>query len=169
MHIFLTGAIQVGKSTIIRKVLSQSGMVADGFMTYWEAGDDGEQKLFLSQFGLDSRADERYLIEYDRGRKIESKKSIEKAFDSYGSSILENSGKCDIIVMDELGFLESGAALFQQAVLRHVSGDVPILGVIKPAQTEFLDGIRTHAKVKVMEVTVKNRDEVRKSVLELFP
>ena len=35
MHYFLTGVIQVGKSTIIKKLVSSLGLDAGGFMTRW--------------------------------------------------------------------------------------------------------------------------------------
>jgi nucleoside-triphosphatase len=86
-------------------------------------------------------------------------------FDVCGNKILLNSGRHDIIVMDEIGFLESASVSFQQSVMRHISGNVPILGVIKPMRTEFLDTIRAHPNVEIREVTAENRDDVLTWVL----
>jgi nucleoside-triphosphatase len=81
-------------------------------------------------------------------------------FDIHGTEILRNSGKFYVIVMDELGFMESKARIFQSAVMQHISGVIPILGVIKPVKTKFLDAVRSHSNVKVCEVTKDNRDAV---------
>jgi len=87
-------------------------------------------------------------------------------FDIYGSEMLHASGKHNIIVMDELGFFESKAFVFQRAVMQHIYGDVPILGAIKPKQTEFLNTIRAHPNVDVREVTMENREAILTWLLE---
>ena len=160
MHIFLTGNIQVGKTTIIRSFLSQSGLNADGVMTYWEPDGDGCRSLYLSGYSMDSRPAERYLIARDLGKRVSFAENMVPVFDTQGVKILNESGKRGIIVLDELGFMESKAEAFQIAVMRRISGEIPILGVIKPLQTEFLYKIRAHPNVEVCEVTTENRDAV---------
>ena len=86
--------------------------------------------------------------------------NLVSVFDIYGSEILRDSGKCDVIAMDELGYLESKAYMFQKAVFEHIAGDVPILGVIRSRQTDFLNAVRAHPNVTVCEVTAENRDAV---------
>jgi len=158
MHIFLTGGIQVGKTTLIKKYLSQSGNAADGFMTYWEPTGNGGRSLYLSPFSTDAHSVSRLHIAYDCESGLVPEEGMTDVFDVHGTEILNASGRRGVIVMDELGFLESKAAVFQQAVLRHISGSVPILGVIKPIKTKFLDVIRSHPGVVVREITPDNRD-----------
>ena len=163
MHIFLTGEIQVGKTTIIRNFLSQYGLSADGFITYWEPANSEngvDRMLYLCAYSTDVQAVERYLVTCSFEHKLLRTENIVSVFDIHGTEILQNSGKLDVIIMDELGFMESQAKIFQNAVMQHVSGLVPILGVIKPAQTEFLNVIRSFSNVKVCEVTVDNRETI---------
>ena len=157
-HIFLTGEKQVGKSTIIQKFLDRSGMSADGFITFWEPMGEAGGGLYLSPFFTGSPSEEKYLIAEKGEQKHGPQEKMLRVFNVHGCEILDNSGKRDIIIMDELGFIESQAAAFRQSVMRRLDGDVPVLGVIKPMQTEFLDAIRAHAKVEVREVTEENRD-----------
>ena len=161
MHIFLTGEIQVGKSTVIKNVLSQSGLSADGFMTYWETENDGSQSLHISPYSPRTQVAERHLV---TGRGMGNKplvtKEVTDVFDERGAEILSASGKKDVIVMDELGFLESEALNFQEAVLGHISNNVPVLGVIKPARTKFLDAVRFHPATAIYEVTAQNRETI---------
>jgi len=166
MHIFLTGDIQVGKTTIIRKFLSKSRLPADGFMTYWEPDNDGGRSLYISPYSLNSQPVEKYLIARDDGNQRLSLENMAVTFDMRGSGILQDSGKRDIIIMDELGFLESNAEIFKRAVMRHIGGAVPILGVIRSRRTAFLDLIRAHPGVKVCEVTAENREAVLNWLLE---
>ena len=168
MHIFLTGEKQVGKSTIVRKFISQSGLSADGFVTYWEEDGDGGRSLYLSRFGAALQPGERFLIMHSSEQRPGSSDAVLRVFDVHGSGILDGSGNCDVIVMDELGFIESKAAEFQKAVMRRISGSVPVLGIIKPLRTEFLDRIRANPNVVVREVTVENRDDVLSWLLENF-
>jgi nucleoside-triphosphatase len=153
MHILLTGESKVGKTTLKSNFLSQSGYSADGFLTFWEERGHEGRRLFLAAYDLH----EKYLLNVDN----------QKTFDTAGVRILEDSGRHDIIVMDELGVLASEALKFQESVFKRLDGNVPILGVIKPAQTEFLDKVRAHPNVKVIEVSVKNRDAVLKDLLEM--
>ena len=165
-HIFLTGDKQVGKSTIIRKFLQQSGMSADGFMTYWEAESSENRSLYLSAYGADLKPAERYLVTKSTGKGFNINDDMINVFNTYGSQILKDSGKCDLLIMDELGFMESKAFDFQQNVMRFISGDAPVFGVIKPVQTEFLNSIRLNPNVEVKDVTPENRDAVLKWLLE---
>lgn len=168
MHILLTGEIQVGKTTIIQKFLSQSGLSADGFMTYWTQDDSGNRSLYLSPYSTGLHIAERHLIACSADCTSLRTEKAACIFDVYGSEILSASGKQDVIVMDELGRLESEATVFQAAVMRHILSDVPILGVIKPAQTEFLGKIRAHPAVETHEVTLANRDSALKWLLKRY-
>ncbi|MCL1835425.1 MAG: nucleoside-triphosphatase [Oscillospiraceae bacterium] len=166
-NIFFTGEIQVGKSTIIRRYLSLTGLSADGFMTYWEPGGDGTRNLYLSRFDCDARPAERYLLARDEGLGRVKTDNINAAFDRHGADILRASGKRDVIIMDELGKLESDAQDFQRAVMQLLDSDTPVLGVIKPIRTEFLNKIRNDRLSIVREVTVQNRDAELQRLLSI--
>jgi len=166
MHIFLTGERQVGKTTIIRDFLAKTGLTADGLMTFWETGDDIGGRLYISPFSSGLPPEEKYLI-VDRDKRNRGlPEEVARVFDVHGCEILAASGKRDVLVMDELGFFESKATGFHECVMRFLSGDVPVLGVVKPMQTEFLDGIRSHPNVEVWEVTVENRSAVLERLLK---
>ena len=110
---------------------------------------------------------ERHLVAGNcRGRLQVEEKTV-YAFDEFGTKILDCSGRHDIIVMDELGFLESGAFCFQSAVMRRLDGEVPVVGVIKPCQSEFLDMVKAHPMVSVKEVTEANREDVLEWLLSV--
>ena len=171
MHIFLTGEIQVGKSTIIRNFLAQSGLSADGFMTYWETDRGGGRNLYLSPYSLAPQIHDRRLIVHDNGGHRHHRLSLTagavEAFDIYGAAILNDSGKRSAVIMDELGVMESKSPAFQRAVMRHIYGNVTVLGVIKPVNNEFLNTIRSHENVAVHEVTPENRDSVLKWLMRV--
>ncbi|MBR4869427.1 MAG: hypothetical protein IKU12_01455, partial [Oscillospiraceae bacterium] len=55
--------------------------------------------------------------------------------------------------------------VFQAAVLSALEGPLPVLGVIKPRSTPFLDAVRSHPKVRVLEVTPETRDALLQQLL----
>ena len=161
IHIFLTGVTGIGKTTIIDRFITNSGLTADGMITYWERQNFGERELFLSPYSNGfQNCEKKHLLARQINTQLIVSDDISSVFDSVGSEILDNSGKKDLIVIDELGFLESDSFVFQQAVQRRLTGNVPILGVIKPTRTEFLDKIRASPLVQVHEVTEKNRENL---------
>ncbi|MCL2221662.1 MAG: nucleoside-triphosphatase [Oscillospiraceae bacterium] len=165
MHVFLRGEKQVGKSTVISSYLEKSYKTADGFVTYWECTGEGVQQLYLAPYAKSGQADRR-LIATKREHGLEPVHEVTKLFDTYGKSLLENSGKCDYIVMDELGFIEANAKEFIASVMSLIAGDTPILGVVKESDVEYLCRVRTHENVSLKEVTIKNRGEVLKWLLK---
>ena len=70
----------------------------------------------------------------------------------------------DVLLMDELGPAESGAKKFCEAVLAALDGDLPVLGVLQKADTEFLRAVAGHPRVRLVTVTVENRDELRRTM-----
>ena len=169
MHIFLTGEKQVGKSTIIKKYLAKSGKSADGYITYWtpEVNDKQDlQDLRLAPFNTGLQRVKSHIVAQRNDGRMIKPENIAGVFDLHGCDILSKSGKKDLIIMDELGFLEAEAIVFQGAVMRLIDSSKPILGVIKPIRSEFLDKIRAHPNVELVEVTVENRDEVLNQLLK---
>ena len=77
-----------------------------------------------------------------------------------GVSLLKHTADCDILLMDEIGVQEDGAAEFHRAVLDCLDGDVPVLGVVRSKAGILTDAVRAHPKVKVVEVTPENRPEI---------
>jgi nucleoside-triphosphatase len=172
-HIFLTGEIQVGKSTIINRAIKQLNIHAGGFKTV--AGsfmDDGSSNVHILDYNEplencneNNRVARRFLENGMRSFEI-----FTRTFDRIGSELLkpEITSKYQLVVMDELGFMESEAFEFQKAVLNCLDGDVPVIGVIKPKQSAFLDNVRSHDKIKLIEVEKSTRDHVYDYVVELL-
>ena len=78
-----------------------------------------------------------------------------EAFDRLGPPLLTSGG---LLVMDELGFLENDAHLFQAAVLAALDGPVPVLAAIKPKETDFLRRVRQHPCGEVFYITPESRE-----------
>lgn len=170
MHIFLTGDVQVGKSTIIRKTLLALQLQAIGGFRSISVPDlpDGAMSVYLIPAG-----DEHPMMgDWNRvgirkgcGRGIGK---FPEAFERAGVQALVDAENMPLILMDEVGRMESAAARFSARILELLNGDTPILGVVqKIADTPLTNAIRTHPNVHVLTVTKENREELAGEVLRL--
>ncbi|MBQ8830296.1 MAG: hypothetical protein IJ017_01710 [Oscillospiraceae bacterium] len=146
----------MGKSTALRKFLVKSGLTADGVRTYWRDADtlliepfEGGKSMVAAVTDTDHR------------------KAKPEAFE-YGADVIEQSGKKDVIVLDELGRLERCSERFMNAVFEKLSGEKRVLGVIKPESNHFLDKIREMPNIVIIEVTEENRDSIPAKIAELM-
>ena len=165
MPLFLTGARQVGKSTALRKALAASGKRFGGVMTRFDTRH-GERKL--------------YLLPYDASEALPAdipdcavcarmgaggRRADPAVFDALGTALLRKAmadEAVDILVIDELGFLEAEAEEFRAAVCDALRGTKPVVGVVR----EGLGAWGTAPLGEVLEVTEGNRDRTPKKILE---
>ena len=170
MHVFLTGDVQVGKSTIIKKTLAALKLRDIGGFRSVSVPDlpDGAMSVYLIPAG-----DEHPMMgDWNRvgirkgcGRGIEK---IPEAFERAGVQALVDAENMPLILMDEVGRMESAAARFSERILELLNEDTPILGVVqKIADTPLTNAIRTHPNVHVLTVTKENREELAGEVLRL--
>ena len=163
-HILICGERGVGKSTLIRRLLAESILPVGGFVTRRlpQADGDGMFPIYLHAAALPPE-ERPYDSEHLVGT-CDSRRSVRYpgAFDRLGPPLLTSGG---LLVMDELGPHEAEAVRFQAAVFRALEGDIPILGVLQQAESEFLDCIARHPQVTVLTVTEENRDTLPSELL----
>ena len=165
VHIFLTGNIQVGKSTIIQRwIAAHPGWRAGGFRTIAGPQEpDGCDSVHIIPAVGDAplTVDNRVLLRgggvQNHGRRV---RPFLHVFDAVGTALLEQGSNCDLILMDEIGIQEDGAARFHQAVLTCLDGTIPILGVVRDLPGELTNAVRGHPNTKLLTVTEKNREQV---------
>lgn len=157
-HLFLTGEIRTGKSTLIRRVLSlHSQWRLGGFVTVTEDYPSALGAVYIlpaADMNAPRTAQNRAGVRWAAGRY----EPFAETFDAEGVRILRESAGCDVLLMDELGVMERRAKEFHAAVLEALDGPVPVLGVIKPKDAPLLNAIRERKDVCVLEVTQQNRD-----------
>ena len=147
----------MGKSTLIQNYLDRFTGKVGGFRTVRTQGVYGHYSVHLIRPG-EACAEENLLFRCPASRNGEN---LVARFEKLGCAALEDTA-CDLILMDELGPAEAEAERFQQLVLDTLDGEVPVIGVIQKAESEFLDQIRNHPNVDVVEVTMENRDLLAK-------
>lgn len=157
----------MGKSTAISKFLERylhtSGIIA-GFKTkpfyesgvlkgyYIESQIPGENTIILENVvGING--------DFGKGQCCYG---IPEVFEKRGVEILRQSLEIPnaIIFMDELGFFEKDAEKFKKQLHRALDSDHRVLGVLKEKRNPFLDSIAGREDVKVITVTLENRESI---------
>ena len=159
-HIFLTGARQVGKSTILRGLIKRRGLDCAGFETRpFYIGD--ERRGFTLHGRVDMPPYENDCIVCVR---VGERRSVPvlPVFEENGVDILKRSLESESpwLLMDELGRLERDAARFCAQVLACLDSDKRVLGVLQACDAPLVCAVRAREDVSVIEVTPENREEV---------
>jgi len=174
VHIFLTGDIHIGKSTVLQRVIEEiyyktgSAPMLGGFRTVTQQlQGHANSEIFLLQ------ADGKELPKLENRIAIKSLDgsvpvAFPEVFDRHGCDLLNNFEQAQVILMDELGFLENEASAFQQAVFDCLAGEIQVLGVVRAKSTPFLDMVRQHCNVQVFTVTADNRDALPAKITQQF-
>ncbi len=167
-HIFLTGDVQSGKSTVLDKVASQLTGRIGGF----RSGSGSQRHEADRQLYLWDVMDEPVCDAAHQVARIapDGRTAFPERFDALGCDALRRAKEAgvDWILMDECGFLERDATEFQAEVLRTLDGDIPVLGVVRLRSSGWTDAIRTHPKVTLITVTEENRDALPGQILALL-
>ena len=141
---FLTGAVQTGKSTAIRRFFcANSALRRGGFLTVSIPTETGFDVFIVPPVWTECDLTPDALVGH---------------FDGRGCALLAER-ECDIILMDELGRMELDAHAFRAAVLAAIHSGTPVLGVIKPEHNAFLDEVRAQSGVELFPLTIENREE----------
>lgn len=151
MIFFLTGDRQIGKSTLIRQMIEEQrakkpDLKIGGFYTK----PDGEDiRMFYA-----GNPDKSFIV---GKRKI---CGYEEAFNTEGVALLESDStkKADLIIMDELGWMESSAAEFSKAVLETLDyaskKNIAVFGVLrKDCNSDLINSIKNRSDVKIKSLS----------------
>ena len=168
MRIFLQGELNVGKSTAIRKTLdilsAQRQVTLGGFFT-WKS-DEVPPRVYMKPAGKIPDGVTHCIAGWDpAARRMVSDTKI---FDSEGVRALRDCGGAQLMIMDELGALESGAPAFRQAVLDTLAMDIPVIGVIRLGDIPWLNELRRDTALTFYDVNKKNRDTLPRELAAIL-
>jgi nucleoside-triphosphatase len=161
----LTGLPGTGKTTIIRKAISQSHLRAGGFYTE-EIRVAGKRQGF-NIVTLDGQ--HAVLAHVDSpGPNRVSKYGVDiMQLDTVGVAALYRAiDGDDVVVIDEIGKMELFSLQFRKAVQAALDSEKKVLGTIMSAPSSFTDDIKRHPVVEILNVTRENRNQVLNEVLE---
>lgn len=164
-NFLVTGERQVGKSTLIQKVLrelaAQGGIFSNlsGFVTLPYYDDQGiRQGFYLHSLAPVENNDLPLSIQLDEY----SCKPVLETFETLGVQLLHKSrvGPFEAILCDEIGVLESKAPLFKEEIRACLSSPKCVVGVLKQKEHPFLMEIKERTDTKVYLLTEETRELV---------
>lgn len=165
-HIFLTGEKQVGKSTVLRKVLKDRAYT--GFRTLPFELDGVKRGYTLHSLTdlPDGMNDAPCVVRVNQNRHA----AVEPVFEGAGAAALTQALACDtpLILMDELGKVERRCECFLQAVRACLDSAHHVIGVVQRGDAPMQQEIRNRADVLCIEVTPDNREEIPAQVEEIL-
>ena len=153
-HIILTGAIGVGKSTVLKETLRLLSVHTEGIQTGAYAPREAKEKtLYMRAYG-DTAEGCRFARVPGGDRAYAA-----RCFDAVGVHLLSRARRQgELIVIDELGWLEQDAKGYQQELHAALDGAVPVFAVLRQNRTEWADWIRSRGDIHLLTVDRQNRD-----------
>ena len=163
-HILIVGDVQVGKSTLIRRLLEHCTLPVAGYYTRASERDaNGVRHFYIHPAGADDvqQGPENCIGSAD-GKTKESRPEV---FDRLGTQYLETSPG-SVIVMDEIGTMEENALRFRDKVLTCLDGDIPVIAAVKSkAGSSFLERVKHLPNTRLYWITEQNREMLYEELL----
>ena len=165
-NLFLTGEIGVGKSTLLKKLIEKINTSIGGYVTERVINNN---ILKYNLISLYDGIEEYSISQMPLNRHSNNPEVFLSSFNEGAFSILEKSFyERNVIIMDELGFMESKAYKFQNIVFKLLDSSKTVIGVLKKKDCEFLNAIRNRNDIIIVEVTEENRDTLLEELLTIL-
>ena len=162
MNIFITGPPRIGKTTVVKKVMSlltKKGYKAGG-MFCPEIKKTGKRLGFEI---IDILSRERGILAHinqSYGPRIGKYKVNLHDLSRIGVNAIKTAiNQADYIVIDELGPMELQEIDFQRKVIRALNSLKPVLGILHwKLRHPIIHMIQNRKDVLIKEITLQNRD-----------
>lgn len=97
-----------------------------------------------------------------------SKLNIE-VFNTKGIEILAKSfNYSDVIIMNEIGFLESKATAFTSEVRKILDSKKVVIAALKDVPCLYIDTIKSREDIYIFKVNENNKDSIRQEIIKLL-
>ncbi|KAJ48802.1 nucleoside-triphosphatase [Clostridium tetanomorphum] len=155
LNIFLTGEKGIGKSTIIHKIIKRYEYSIGGYTVIPIIRENFKYFYITS---INNGIENSLMAIGD----INKKKIIhiyEDALENFASKLINSDiNKKEIIILDEIGFIESQCNNFKTAVMNALDSNKIVLGVLKDFNGDFINKIKKRKDVIIFRVTKENRN-----------
>jgi nucleoside-triphosphatase len=166
-NLLVTGNPGVGKTTLIKKMITESRLNPRGF--YSEEIRIGIErkgfkvKTFTGNEGILAHVDYKNKPRVGKyGIDVESFEAI------IIPEIKEALQGSELIVIDEIGKMELFSERFKELVVKALNGSAPVLGAISERGNGFIKKIKERQDIRIYSITFKNRDSVYLEILNDF-
>ncbi len=160
MHALIVGERRVGKSTLIHRVLEALDVSVCGFETKKEQELEDPvygNPIYIYEAGQPHEQHEENCVGYCKDQKPKPNTEV---FDRFAEKFQEFPGDHDMILMDEIGFLEKKSEAFCKGILSVLDGETPVIAAVKTKEIPFLETVRNHPNCRCFYITEENRDDL---------
>jgi nucleoside-triphosphatase len=157
--VLLTGRPSSGKTTLIKRVLSELPQLHGGFYTE-EIREHGARVGFKV---VALHGDEAVFahVDFTTPERIGKYRLDLTALEAVGVKAIRQAVQARrLIVIDEIGPMEIRSAIFRDAVSAALDSGMPVLGTIVARSLPFADAIKLRPDVTVVEVRPDNREKL---------
>ena len=163
-NILLTGRPGIGKTTAIRKIAEElTPNIARGFLSY-EIREQGKRVGFAIET-LSGIKGTLAHVNLKTGFKISKYHVSVEDIDSIIIPELEEARESNsLIIIDEIAKMELFSKFFAPEVRRCLDTG-RVLGTIQERRSPFLDEVRQRSDVRILELTLSNRDDIPTQIL----
>jgi len=143
-------------------LMEQKPIGLGGFFT-WNGGKD-DPHVYMRPASQSRRGEVYRLASWNTNSR--GLRSDISAFEVDGVRVLGDTAGAELIIMDELGFLEKDAPAFRQAVLDTLGCGIPVLGVLRRGDVPWHEDIKANPAVRIIDVDEKNRDTLPRELAD---
>ncbi|NMM63129.1 hypothetical protein HBE96_10560 [Clostridium sp. P21] len=162
--IFLTGERSIGKSTLLKKVIKNIDCSIGGFV---QEKEFTEETKFFRVESLYNLQDSYIMGKYDmKKKKLYTDMNIFNVISQ--DVLLKSLHNRELIVLDELGFIEEKAPLFKDTIFKILNSGKPVIGVLKECEGNFVQKIANREDVQVIKIDKNNRDFMEDKILQIL-
>ncbi|OBR90752.1 NTPase [Clostridium ragsdalei P11] len=162
--IFFTGEKGIGKSTLLEKVIENIDCSIGGFIQEKEFAEGMKIFKVISLYNPDDN--------YIMGRYDMKKEKMHMDMDIFNvianDVLLKSLYSRDLIVLDELGFMEENAPLFKDTIFKILNSDKHVIGVLKECDGDFVQKIAKREDVQVIRIDKNNRNFMEGKILQIL-
>ena len=160
---------QVGKTTLVKKIIKKRKTNICGFFTLRFPGlvdEDGQYPIYIYGIKEKPTIDSNHIVGTCGNGKHYSNDEV---FNDLGKKYITTSNPKDLIIMDELGFLEMNAEEFKNKVFDVLASDNPVLIMLKQRlDIDFLKKIKENDNIEFIKMDIDNRNEINEYLLQKF-
>jgi nucleoside-triphosphatase len=166
----MTGMPGVGKTTVVHKVvalLKEKGLRVGGIYCPEIRVNDVRVGFEIIDLLTGNRGTLSH-VDQDNGPRVGKYRVNIHDLSNIGVKGLNSAiREADYIVIDEIGPMELQGEDFQEAVKNIVEGTKPVLGIIHwKMDHQLIDRIKARRDVRMVEVTLKNRETIPRIIAE---
>lgn len=171
MKIIITGNPGVGKTTLIKSILSNPNIHSRAAGFYTEEIRNNGSRIGFKLLTLDGEEGIFAHIGFNTPYRVGKYGVDINCLEKIGVSAIEHGLKSEtisLIVIDELGKMELFSKKFKEIVLKTLASSKSVLATMGKISHPFLDEIRTRADIKVFTLNINNRNLLAQKILDML-